>query len=83
MKPRSIHKKEDKTNRSGVEDTRIETKAKDTKEFKAIAKDSPSQEKSSLDQGQEGSRPRSFKNSVLQTLQIKKVFKNFFRRFPK
>ena len=44
------------TIRGGVEDTRHEAKAKDTK--KSEAKDSPSEERRSQGQGQECSRPR-------------------------
>ena len=44
--------------RGGVEDTRLEAKAKDTKKSEAKGKDSPSEDRHSRDQGQECSRPR-------------------------
>ena len=62
--------------RGGVEDTRLEAKAKDTKNFEAKAKDRPSQ-----GQGQ-GPRTQSQVFSKKKGLQNffsgKKVFKNFF-----
>ena len=42
--------------KGGVEDTRLEAKAKDTK--KSEAKDSPTEDRPSRGQGQECSRPR-------------------------
>ena len=56
--------------RGGVEDTRLEAKAKDTKKFR--------------DQGQEQtlSRPRT-KNTDPSVLEKKKVFKNFFQAISK
>ena len=47
------------TSRGGVEDTRLEAKAKDTKKFEAKAKDSLSEHRTSRGQGQECSRPRT------------------------
>ena len=44
--------------RGGVEDTRLEAKAKDTKKSEAKAKDSLSEDRHSRGQGQECSRPR-------------------------
>ena len=44
--------------RGGVEDTRLEAKAKDTKKAESKAKDSPSEDRTSRSQGQECSRPR-------------------------
>ena len=45
-------------NRGGVEDTRLEAKAKDTKKSEAKAKDSLSEDRHSRGQGQECSKPR-------------------------
>ena len=44
--------------RGGVEDTKLEAKAKDTKKSEAKAKDSLSEDRHSRGQGQECSRPR-------------------------
>ena len=44
--------------RGGVEDTRLEAKAKDTKKSEAKAKDSLSEDRPSRGQGQICSRPR-------------------------
>ena len=44
--------------RGGVEDTRLEAKAKDTKKSEAKAKDSLSEDRQSRGPGQECSRPR-------------------------
>ena len=44
--------------RGGVEDTRLEAKAKDTKKTEAKAKGSLSEDRHSRGQGQECSRPR-------------------------
>ena len=46
-------------NRGGVEDTRLEAKAKDTKKSEAKAKDSLSEDRHSRGQGQECSRPNA------------------------
>ena len=55
--------------RGGVEDTRLEDKAKDTKKFRG--------------QGQTLSRPRPrTKNTGVSVLQKKGLQKTFFRRFP-
>ena len=57
--------------RGGVEDTRLETKAKDTKKSKA--KDSLSEDRHSRGQGQECSRPRPrTKDTSASALQKKK-----------
>ena len=53
--------------RSGVEDTRLEAKAKNTQKFEAKSKDNPSEDRPSRGQGHK--RKCSLK---------KKVFKNFF-----
>ena len=45
--------------RGGVEDTRLEAKAKGTKKTEAKAKDIPSEDRHSRGQGQERSRPRT------------------------
>ena len=66
--------------RGGVEDTRLEAKAKGTKKFEAKAKDSLSEDRHSRGQGQECSRPRpKTKDTSASVLQKKKVFKNFFQ----
>ena len=78
--------------REGIEDTRLEAKAKDTKKSEAKAKNSPSEDRPSRGQGQECSRPRTkdTKASVLPPkkrsskifscdLKKKTVFKNFFQ----
>ena len=56
--------------RGGVEDTRLEAKAKDTKK-KSEAKDSLSEDRQSRGQGQECSRPRT-KDTSVSALQKKK-----------
>ena len=48
----------------GVEDARLEAKAKDTKKPEAKVKDSPSKDKPSRGQGQESLRPRTKKNEA-------------------
>ena len=75
--------------RGGVEDTRLEAKAKDTKKkSEAKAKDSLSQDRHSRGQGQECSRPRT-KDTSASALQKKTVFTKIFqaistkKRFPK
>ena len=61
--------------RGGVEDTRLEAKAKDTK--RSEAKDSLSEDRHSRGQGQECSRPRT-KDTSASALQKKKgLHKNF------
>ena len=68
--------------KGGVEDTRLEAKAKDTK--KSEAKNSPSEDRPSWGQGQKCSRPRPrTKDTSASVLQKKKVFKNFFRQSQK
>ena len=65
-------------NRGGVEDTRLEAKAKDTK--KSEAKDNLSEDRHSRGQGQECSRPRPrTKDTSASALQKKKegFHKNF------
>ena len=69
------------TARGGVEDTRLEAKAKDTK--KSEAKDSLSEGRPSRGQGQECSRPRPrTKDTAARVLQKKKrkSSKKFFRQ---
>ena len=64
--------------RGGVEDTKLEAKAKDTK--KSEVKDGPSEDKPSRGQGQKCSRPKT----QAQVFPPKKTSSNFFfRRFPK
>ena len=63
--------------RGGVEDTRLEAKAKDTKNFEA--KGRPSRGQGPRTQAQVFSKKKVFKNCF----QAIKVFKTFFcRRFP-
>ena len=76
--------------RGGVEDTRLEAKAKDTKKSEAKAKDSLSEDRHSRRQGQECSKPRpSTKKTSTSAIQKKKVFTKIFqaiskrKRFPK
>ena len=74
--------------RGGVEDTRLEAKAKDTKKSEAKAKNSLSEDRHSRGQGQECSRPRTQKQ-VLSKKKKKKVFTKIFqaistkKHFPK
>ena len=64
--------------RGGVEDTRLEAKAKDTKKIEA--KDSLSEDRHSRGQGQECSRPRPrTKDTRARALQKKKVFPKIFQ----
>ena len=64
--------------RGGVEDTRLEAKAKDTKKSEAKAKDSLSEDRHSRGQGQECSRPRPrTKDKSASALQKKGLHKNF------
>ena len=68
--------------RGGVEDTRLEAKAKDTK--KSEAKDSLSEDRHSRGQGQERSRPRPrTKDTSASALQKKKVFTKIFQAISK
>ena len=79
--------------RGGVEDTRLEAKAKDTKKSEAKAKDSLSEDRHSRGQGQECSRPRprtkDTSANALHKKKKKKVFTKIFqaistkKRFPK
>ena len=72
--------------RGGVEGTRLEAKAKDTKKSEAKAKDSLSEDRPSRGQGQECSRPRPrTKDTSASALQKKKKRSSqiFFRRSPK
>ena len=76
--------------RGGVEDARLEAKAKDTKKSKAKAKDSLSEDRHSRGQGQECSWPRPrTKDTSASALRKKKVFTKIFhaisrkKRFPK
>ena len=65
--------------RGGVEDTRLEAKAKKTqKQSEAKAKDSLSEDRPSRSQGQECSRPRT-KDAATSVLQKKKIFKKVFQ----
>ena len=73
--------------RGGVEDTRLEAKAKDTKksEAKAKAKNSLSEDRHSRGKGQECSRPRPrTKDKSASALQKKKKrsSQKFFKRSP-
>ena len=63
--------------RGGVEDTRLEAKAKDTKKSEAKAKDSLSEDRHSRGQG-----PRT-QAQVLSKKQKKRSSQKFFRRSPK
>ena len=65
--------------RGGVEDTRLEAKAKDTKKSEAKAKDSLSEDRPSRGQGQECSRPRT-KDTAARVFQKKTSSKEFFRQ---
>ena len=56
------------SNRGGVEDTRLEAKAKDTKKSEAKAKDSPSEDRTSRGQGQGHRRKCSPKKKVFKIL---------------
>ena len=68
--------------RGGVDDTRLEAKAKDTKK-KCEAKDSPSEDRPSRGQGQVCSKSRS-KDTDASVLQKEKkgLQKFFFWKFP-
>ena len=69
--------------RGGVEDTRIEAKAKDIKKSEAKAKDSLSEDRTSRSQEQECSRPMPrIKDTCASVFQKKKASKIFFRRSP-
>ena len=63
--------------RGGVEDTRLEAKAKDTK--KSEAKDSLSEDRHSRGQGQECSRPSPRTKDTAASILQKKVFKKVFQ----
>ena len=63
--------------RGGVEDTRLEVKAKDTKKSEAKAKDSLSEDRHSRGQGQECSRPRTKDTSASAVQKKKGLYKNF------
>ena len=69
-------------NRGGVEDTKLEAKAKDTKKSEAKAKDSLSEDRHSRGQEQECSRPRT-KDTSASALQKKKVFTKIFKAISK
>ena len=64
-------------NRGGVEDTRLEAKAKDTKKSEAKAKDSLSEDRTSQGQGQECSRPRT-EGTGASVLKKKKGLQKYF-----
>ena len=70
--------------RGGVEDTRLEAKAKDTKKSEAKAKDSLSEDRHSRGQGQECSRPRPRTKDTKRKCSPKKKrsSQKFFRRSP-
>ena len=68
--------------RGGVEDTRLEAKAKDTKKSEAKTKDSLSEDRHSRGQGQECSRPRPIKDTSASALQKKRSSQKFFKRSP-
>ena len=71
--------------RGGVEDTRLEAKAKakDTKKSEAKAKDSLSEDRHSRGQGQECSRPRPrTKDTAASVFHKKRSSKIFFRHSP-
>ena len=61
-------------NRGGVEDTRLEAKAKDTKKSEVKAKDNPSEDRHSRSQGQEWLRPRPRTKDTRASALQKKVF---------
>ena len=70
--------------RGGVEDTRLEAKAKDTKKSEAKVKDSLSEDRHSRGQGQECSRPRPrTKDTSASALQKKKVSTKIFQAISK
>ena len=70
--------------RGGVEDTRLEAKAKVTKKSEAKAKDRLSEDRHSGGQGQECSRPRPrTKDTSASALQKKRSSQKFFRRSRK
>ena len=64
--------------RGGVEDTRLEAKAKDTKKSEAKAKDSLSEDRASQGQRQECSRPRPRTKDIGASVLQKQSLKNFF-----
>ena len=64
--------------RGGVEDTRLEAKAKDTKKSEAKAKDSLSEDRTSRGQGQECSRPRTRDTGASVLQKKKKRLQKFF-----
>ena len=67
------------SSRGGVEDTRLEAKAKNIKKIRGQAKDSLSEDRTSRGQGQECSRPRPrIKGTGASVLQ-KKGLQNFFQ----
>ena len=66
------------SSRGGVEDTRLEAKAKDTK--KSEAKDSFSEDRHSRGQGQECSRPRT--QAQVLSKKKKTSSQKFFKRSP-
>ena len=70
------------TTKSGVEDTRLEAKAKDTKNFKAKAKDRPSRGQGPRTQTQVFSKKKKkrFSNFFSGDLKNKRSSKVFFRR---
>ena len=69
------------TVRGGVEDIRLEAKAKDTKKSEAKAKDSLSEDRTSRGQGQEGQGPKT-QAQAFSKKKKKTSSKIFFRRSP-
>ena len=70
-------------NRGGVEDTRLEAKAKHTKKSEANVKDTPSVDKPSRGQGQECLKPRTKDTTPKCSPKKKeKVFAQKFANFP-
>ena len=69
--------------RGGVEDTRLEAKAKDTKKSEAKAKGSLSEDRHSRGQGQKCSRPRTKDTSASALQKKKKVFTKIFQAISK
>ena len=69
-------------NRGGVEDTRLEAEAKNTKKSEAKAKDNFFEDRHFRDQGKECSRPRPrIKDTSASTLQKKKKKKGLHKNF--
>ena len=69
-------------NRGAVKDTRLESKAKDTKKSEAKAKHSLSEDRHSRGQGQECSRPRTQAQVLSKKKKKKRSSQKFFKRSP-